>query len=52
VDGVNHIQNFYHLTENPEKIRAGGKNPEPIFGKICTGTALQTRNIPNYPKTG
>jgi hypothetical protein len=52
VDGVNHLQIFGRVTENPEKIRPGEKNPETIFGKICTRTPLQTRIIPNYPKTG
>ncbi len=47
----NNSKKYRGLTENPEKIRAGEKNQEPIFGKICTRTNPQTRNIPNHAKT-
>jgi hypothetical protein len=51
VDGVNHLQIFGRVTENPEKFGRAKKIRKLFFGKICTRTPPQTRNIPNHAKT-
>jgi hypothetical protein len=51
VDGVNHLQIFGRVTENPEKFGRAKKIRKLFFGKICTRTPPQTINIPNHAKT-